>query len=166
MQVLRIALVLFTSCSFIQEVSFQLWRGAVTAFTFMASYIVMVLGFFGVFCFVFFGGGEGRAMGGKDAVRIHESCKAFCSFNKFEQLLDRIVFKGQKPSWEKDKSCFIEWTSLFQRQASGDNFLVPVSCAPAPHQLLPFYFHQCVHHGARLSFAMCSANESGGWRGC
>lgn len=67
MQILQIALVLFTSCSFIQEVSFQLWRGAVTAFTFMASYIIMVLGVF--WCFFGLlslgGGGEGRGGEGK-----------------------------------------------------------------------------------------------------
>lgn len=54
MQVLQVALVLFTSCSFIQEVSFQLWGGAVTAFTFMASYVVMMVFFV---CVFFWGGG-------------------------------------------------------------------------------------------------------------
>lgn len=55
MQVLQVALVLFTSCSFIQKVSFQLWGGVVTAFTFMASYVVMMVFF--VCVFFFWGGG-------------------------------------------------------------------------------------------------------------
>lgn len=77
-----------------------------------------------------------------------------------------LLLKGRNPAGKRiRKSCFIEWTILFQRQASGDKFLVPVSCAPVPYQLLPFYFHQCVHRGAGLSFAMCSANEAGGLAG-
>lgn len=58
MQVLQVALVLFTSCSFIQKVSFQLWGGVVTAFTFMASYVVMMVFFF----FLGWGGHGGKKM--------------------------------------------------------------------------------------------------------